>query len=665
MTAATTQSTIELVHDALRYLAHRCDYAATKDDCGFNGADAQFGHQLAERPQLTPKQALAAQKMLVKYRGQISKGGFDTDAVLNGKIEIPANPPVITPTAPKPGATVAKNTKRATIVDDVIRIDFPFDWDTVELVKSIPGRRFVNNSYPKYWTAPISIDAAETLKKAGFELCAALEAMLIPAEVKPVELKLKRELFDFQKDGVAFIEGRKGRAIVGDEMGLGKTIQALAWLALHPEKKPVVIVCPAHLKLNWAQEARMTIPGDLNIQVINGTDTTVKLTGDIIIVNYDVLANTFETMIDPRTGKKVRTTTEIPFSGWIDHILNINPQVLICDEAHYCKSPKALRTKAVRKLAARAKHVIALTGTPIINRPVEAYPIIQMIDKRMFPNFMDFARKYCNAHHNGFGWDFSGASNKEELHEKLQRIMIRRKKADVLRQLPDKLFAYVPIEMDDPTEYKAAEADFISYLRKVKGDDAAKKADKAEHLVRIEGLKQLAIKSKMRSVIGWIRDFLDTNGNKLVVFAVHKQTIDRLMKEFGKEAVKVDGGVTAIKRDEAVKAFQNDPAVKLFVGNIQAAGTGLTLTAASSVAFVELPWTPGELKQAEDRCHRIGQKNTVNVYYLLADNTIEMEIAEILDKKRKVLDAVLDGKEVEQGTLLTDLVNAYIERAGE
>jgi SWI/SNF-related matrix-associated actin-dependent regulator 1 of chromatin subfamily A len=148
----------------------------------------------------------------------------------------------------------------------------------------------------------------------------------------------------------------------------------------------------------------------------------------------------------------------------------------------------------------------------------------------------------------------------------------------------------------------------------------------------------------------------------LVVFAVHKTTIDALMKEFKTEAVKVDGSVSATKRDEAVKTFQNDPKVKLFIGNIQAAGTGLTLTAASSVAFLELPWTPGELKQAEDRCHRIGQKNTVNVYYLLADETIEMTIARILDEKRKVLEAVLDGKEVDEGNLLTELIEAYTKR---
>jgi SWI/SNF-related matrix-associated actin-dependent regulator 1 of chromatin subfamily A len=240
--------------------------------------------------------------------------------------------------------------------------------------------------------------------------------------------------------------------------------------------------------------------------------------------------------------------------------------------------------------------------------------------------------------------------------------MVRRKKAEVLPDLPEKLYSYIPMELENAKEYFEVEEDFIRYLRKEKGSEAAEKAGKAEHLTRIETLKQLSIKGKMKASIQWIRDFLGENGNKLVVFAVHKTTIDALMKEFKDEAVKVDGSVSAVKRDEAVTAFQEDPKVKLFVGNIQAAGTGLTLTAASSVAFLELPWTPGELKQAEDRCHRIGQKNTVNVYYLLADETIEVAIAELLDEKRKVLEAVLDGKDVEEGTLLNDLMKKYAEK---
>jgi SWI/SNF-related matrix-associated actin-dependent regulator 1 of chromatin subfamily A len=656
--------TVTLLQKATKYLAGVCDYAQTWDGQGFNGVDAEFGHSLAEKSFWTPKMAQAAQKMLRKYKDQLRRAGFDIEAIFS--IEIDLTPP---PAPAKPAPLPEKNPvkKMATIQGDRIRVDFPFDWETLNLVKGIPGRRFHGDTYPKYWSTPISIDAAEALAKGGFSLCPEVKALLRKAEAPKIEdVKeasipgLKRELFPFQKQGVAFIESRQGRALVGDEMGLGKTIQALAWIGLHPEKRPAIIVCPAHLKLNWEREARMTLPGKLNIQVIHGTDTHQPLTGDIIIINYDVLPNEYEEKVD-FMGRKVRGN-EIPYSGWVDFLIDLKPQVLIFDEAHYCKSSGALRTKAMRKLAKGIKHVIGLTGTPIVNRPVEGFTILQMIDRSLFPDFWAYAQRYCDAKHNGFGWDFSGASNKEELHEKLKVVMIRRKKIDVLKDLPEKLFSFVPMSLDNQEEYDLAEADFIRYLRKEKGEEVAEKAGKAEHLTRIEALKQLCIKGKIGAAMEWIENFLDENGNKLVVFAVHKTTIAGLMKKFGKMAVKVDGGMTAIQRDEAVEAFQNDPKVKLFVGNIQAAGTGLTLTAASSVAFLELPWTPGELKQAEDRCHRIGQKNTVNIYYLLADETIEMIIAELLDEKRKVLEAVLDGKDVEEGTLLNDLMKKYAEK---
>src|SRR5690606_31128859 len=165
-------------------------------------------------------------------------------------------------------------------------------------------------------------------------------------------------------------------------------------------------------------------------------------------------------------------------------------------------------------------HVIALTGTPIVNRPIEGFNIFQILDRNLFPNFWTYVHRYCDARHNGWGWDFSGATNKEELNQILtSTIMIRRRKADVLKDLPEKLYSFVPMELDNEKEYRTAEAEFIEYLRNVKGKEAAEKAKKAEHLVKIEELKQLAVKGKMKQAISWIKDFIE-DGNKLVVFAV-------------------------------------------------------------------------------------------------------------------------------------------------
>ena len=616
---------VRLIQEAVRYLASRCDGAISEDGNGFNKMDARFGKSLAERERWTKRQAQAALEMLKKYQGQLQAGGFDIEKLFDGS-EI---------TYPHLQQKVMNTVKK--VDDRTMEIRFKFDQELLQLVKSLPGRRF--HPEKKCWTATITADSINKLKDAGFVIDAELEKLLHQAEEieKGIEVPgLKKQLFPFQKVGVAFIEKRNGRALIADEMGLGKTIQASAWLQLHPEKRPAIILCPASLKLNWAKELRETLSTKDNVQILQGTKP-YPITGSIIIINYDIL------------------------NSWVEALQAINPQVLIMDESHYVKNSSAIRTKATKKLAKGIPHVIALTGTPIVNRPVEGFNIFQILDRNLFPNFWTYVHRYCGAHHNGFGWDFSGATNKEELNQILtSTIMIRRRKADVLKDLPEKLYSFVPMELANETEYRAAEEEFIEYLQGVKGKEAAEKAKKAEHLVKIEALKQLAVKGKLKQAINWIRDFIEDE-SKLVIFAVHKEVIDQLMNEFKEIAVKIDGSTPTPERHKVVEAFQSDPNIKLFIGNIQAAGVGLTLTAASAVAFLELPWTPGELQQAEDRCHRIGQKNAVNIYYLLAENSVEYKLAKLLDRKKEVLSAVIDGKLVEEKSLITELIESYLE----
>ena len=616
---------VRLIQQAVRYLASRCDGAISEDGNGFNKMDARFGKSLAERERWTKRQAQAALEMLKKYQGQLQAGGFDIEKLFDGS-EI---------TYPHLQQKVMNTVKK--VDDRTMEIRFKFDQELLQLVKSLPGRRF--HPEKKCWTATITADSINKLKDAGFVIDAELEKLLHQAEEieKGIEVPgLKKQLFPFQKVGVAFIEKRNGRALIADEMGLGKTIQASAWLQLHPEKRPAIILCPASLKLNWAKELRETLSTKDNVQILQGTKP-YPITGSIIIINYDIL------------------------NSWVEALQAINPQVLIMDESHYVKNSSAIRTKATKKLAKGIPHVIALTGTPIVNRPVEGFNIFQILDRNLFPNFWTYVHQYCGARHNGFGWDFSGATNKEELNQILtSTIMIRRRKADVLKDLPEKLYSFVPMELANETEYRAAEEEFIQYIRFTKGKEAAEKAKKAEHLVKIEALKQLAVKGKLKQAINWIRDFIE-DGSKLVIFAVHKEVIDQLMNEFKDVAVKIDGSTPAPERHKAVEAFQSDPNIKLFIGNIQAAGVGLTLTASSAVAFLELPWTPGELQQAEDRCHRIGQKNAVNIYYLLAENSVEYKLAKLLDRKKEVLSAVIDGKPVEEKSLITELIESYLE----
>ena len=621
---------VRLIQQAVRYLASRCDGAISEDGHGFNKMDAGFGKSLAERERWTKRQAQAALEMLKKYQGQLQAGGFDIEKLFDGS-------EITYPHLQQKREKVKQMNVVKKVDDRTMEIRYKFDPELLQLIKSLPGRRFHPDK--KYWTATITVDSIKKLKDAGFIIDTELEKLLYQAEEmeKGIEVPgLKKQLFPFQKVGVAFIEKRNGRALIADEMGLGKTIQAAAWLQLHPEKRPAIILCPASLKLNWAKEIKDTLSTNDKVQILQGTKP-YPITEDIIIINYDIL------------------------NSWVETLQAINPKVIIMDEAHYIKNSSAIRTKATKKLAKGIPHVIALTGTPIVNRPVEGFNIFQILDRNLFPNFWTYVHRYCDARHNGFGWDFSGATNKEELNQILtSTIMIRRRKADVLKDLPEKLYSFVPMELDNKKEYSTAESEFIEYLRQIKGKEAAEKAKKAEHLVKIEALKQLAVKGKLKQATYWIKDFIE-DGSKLVVFAVHKEVIDQLMNEFKDVAVKIDGSTPAPERHKAVEAFQSDPNVKLFIGNIQAAGVGLTLTASSAVAFLELPWTPGELQQAEDRCHRIGQKNAVNIYYLLAENSVEYKLAKLLDRKKEVLSAVIDGKPVEEKSLITELIESYLE----
>lgn len=565
----------------------------------------------------------------------VLKEVYDTETI----ISVPPDHPIL-----QQEIDMKKVTKKVEMItfqatgEKGLKITFPYNVEDLNNVKTLFGRRFHNEGFAKYWSAELRIDTLKSLLSWGFlpdKECQdfMIEELVQYNEIQPIPVNgLGGTLRPFQEKGVAFIKAKGGRALIADEMGLGKTVQALAYIQ-EAQKWPVIIVCPASLKLNWKRETEKWIPNSF-IQVLSGKKIS-RIVGDIIIINYDIL------------------------NEWTEVLQATKPQIIVTDEAHYYKSRTAKRTKAVKTLAKGVPHFIALTGTPIVNRPIEIFNALKIIKGSLFPNFMHFAQRYCGAKHNGYGWDFNGASNAQELHKILtSTIMIRRLKSEVLKELPAKTRSYIPMELDNWKDYKNAESDFINWVRFTKGNQAALQASQAETLVRIEALKQLAVAGKMIEAVEWINDFLES-GQKLVLFAVHKTVIDALMQSFSGKAVKIDGSVSQENRQLAVDQFQNNPSIQLFIGNIKAAGVGLTLTAASNVAFLELPWTPGDLTQAEDRCHRMGQKDAVNIHYLLAEGTIEEKIANLIDSKMKVLDAVLDGKETDSSSLLTELLNNY------
>ena len=437
----------------------------------------------------------------------------------------------------------------------------------------------------------------------------------------------------YQEVGLGFLEHVGGNGFITDEPGLGKTMQALSCLALHPDRRPAVVVCPASLKLNWEREAEMWLEtGDI-VEVIK-SGKPYPLTGDmaIIILNYDIL-------------KK-----------WLPELKAIKPQILIYDESHYIKSPKSARSKAAAQLAKTAPHKILLTGTPVMNRPSELWHQLCILAPETYSKstFFQWHRRYCDAKQRTFFrwdakkrmrvkqsvWDFSGASNLDELAESLTGIMIRRTKAEVLPELPAKRRQTLLVSIDNRREYDHAEKDFLSWIKEQKGHAAAERASSVEQFSMVEALRQIAIQGKMKQAIEWICDFLETD-EKLVVFATHRATIDTLMTEFSKVAVRLDGGMCAEEKQLSVDRFQTDPEIRLFLGNVKAAGEGIPLFAASNALFVEMAWGPKTHEQCESRLHRIGQEYPVTVRYMIAVNTIDEKIADMLEAKGGITSAAI------------------------
>jgi len=513
----------------------------------------------------------------------------------------------------------------------VIKIKFPFDYAEVNRVRTIPQRQYHKQQF--CWSVPLLAENVKTLLSWGYILDKSLEDWYAgnnapkPSIFKPIPIPgLKGTLMPFQEIGVSMIESKNGRVLLADEMGLGKTVQALAWLQLHKECRPTLIITPASLKYNWKNEVRKWLPVS-KVQVINSTNQDTELIGKIIIINYDIL------------------------SFWYKKLIKYNFKILIADECHYFKNNEAIRTKLVKKIAKNIPKIIALSGTALENRPLDIYNAWKIIDPENCPPFVTFGNLYCG----GSFVDYKGATNLSELHNILKKtILIRRLKKDVLPELPDKQKTIIPIQIDNRSAYDAEEQKFIKYLK-------THKKDNTEIFSFIEKLQQLSSKGKLKSIIEWVSDFL-VSDKKLVIFVTHRFMITSIISAFP-ESLVYDGSVNLEKREKIIQEFQTNPSKKIFIGMLdnqgKPAGVGITLTAASDTITTEYRYTPSVHDQADDRVHRIGQKNAVNNRYFLAINTIEEKIFAIQDKKRIISDKVLDGINTDSKSLLLEIFKFY------
>ncbi len=566
-----------------------------------------------------------------------------------------------------------RQTKRgAYLKGDWIFIQIPYDKVIINGVKKIPGitwdkgevawRAPVTSAEDTiYWAESFSVSVDATVFQVADEMKSKLEELQQASRSVDAEIEvplLQGSLLPYQKAGVAYATRAK-RSFIADEMGLGKTIQAIATLEYSSEKDdvyPAVIVCPPTLALNWKAEWNRWLPHRRVSVVSNRKDFPEPRTYDVVVVGYSNIQH------------------------WEKQLTGHNSYVF--DESHYAKTPTAQRTKSAIKMAKSApKHgiVLCLTGTPVTNRPAEYASQLDIIGKlKEFGGLWGFYRRYCNAFQDRFGqWNISGHSHLDELNDRLRgTCYIRRTKSQVLSELPPVVHSPVLIEGTESglKEYAKAERDIIKYITDRAREIALElgespysaavvariKAESNEHLVKLSVLRRLAAKAKMPVVEEWVKERI-ADGKKVVVAAHHRDIVDELAKKFGNLRIQGDMKVTDI--EEQKHKFQTLPVEEapVIVLSIQAAKTGHTLTAAQDIVFVELPWTPADLDQTYSRLHRIGQKGSVTATYLLTEGTIDEEIYSLIEKKRGVVNAAVEGGEF-AGSSASQLVMKFLDR---
>ncbi len=407
------------------------------------------------------------------------------------------------------------------------------------------------------------------------------------------------------------------RLLIADEMGLGKTRTAIA-CALVADIWPVVIVCPAALKRHWQREWAAVAP-EIRCSIAYGDE--LDTSAEVQIINYELLGR---------------------------HALK--PRLLVIDEAHYCKDSRSLRSKRCQALAEDAEALVLLTGTPILNRPIELYPLLRMLKHPLARSWKRYVERYCAARYTQWGLDVRGASNVQELGKLLGPYVIRRKKADVL-DLPPKLYQVISLSLADAPRLAAAvaeerdiiaaaHADYRRVRRKAADALSEVAAAQARLLAEISRARRQTAEAKAPIALAALRDMEPTKA----VLWVHHHSVARILRSqlAGENVVVITGETAPSERQHLVDAF-NERDSGYAICSIRAAGTGLSLHTSPLACFFELDWTPGAMAQAEDRIHRIGQTATANIIYFVAERSIDEMVAEALVEKTVTIEALDKG----------------------
>lgn len=527
---------------------------------------------------------------------------------------------------------------------DNFELSFKYKTSIIDRVRQIPGRRF--DGAKKVWIVPTrsrvelermiyqiqqfeNINWVNGTEKKEEDI--AYDIPELPDLTVPHNLKIQP--YPYQLKGIA--RGLELKRFMNcDEPGLGKTLQSIATINL-ADAFPCLVICPSSLKINWLREWEKFTDKKAMILTDKVRDTWSFFfqTGmhQVFIVNYESLKKYFVQRIKKAEGWTLR---DVEFRNSI----NLFKSVII-DESHRCKSASTQQAKFCKGICTGKEWVIELTGTPVVNRPKDLIPQLAILNRMEdFGGYKPFVNRYCSGQRE--------ASNLKELNFNLwQYCMFRREKSLVLTDLPDKIRQVNTCEITNRKEYMDAERDLIMYLQKYKDadDDKIEKALRGEVMVRINILRQISARGKVRDVIEFVKDFRE-NGKKIILFCSLHEVVDQLKRYFP-TAVSVTGRDSQDEKQRAVDAFQNNPKVDIIICSIKAAGVGLTLTASSNVAFVEFPWTYADCCQCEDRAHRIGQKDSVTCYYFLGRRTIDEKVYRIIQEKKNIANAVTGSTE--------------------
>jgi SNF2 family DNA or RNA helicase len=474
-----------------------------------------------------------------------------------------------------------------------------------------------------------------------------LSAMWLPkAAIMQEEKKLNR-VIDYSKYGsrppmdhqIIAIEKllANNKFILADDMGLGKTTSAVIG-ALESEAKKILIVCPASLKINWEREIKNY--SDRRVLIVEGRKW--GSTFDFYIINYDIIKN-------------YHSTDNSKDSDDYKLLVNAGFDLAIVDEAHYISNATANRTRLLNDVLDQIPKVWLLTGTPMTSRPINYFNLLKIVESPLTLNWQSYVRRYCAGYQFRVGnrkvWNTNGASNLDELRERTKNLVLRRMKTDIL-DLPEKIVTPVFVELNSKM-YDEELEEFARITNDKKNDETI-----TVTLNRLMKIRQLISYEKIPYTCEIIDKCIE-QGKKVIVLTNFTMTLDMLHEKYKKNSVTLDGRMHKDKRQENVDRFQTDDKIKVFIGNIKAAGVGITLTAAEVVIMNDLSFVPADHSQGEDRAYRYGQKNSVLVYYPVFENTIEKIIYNILQKKKGVIDQVMGDGEYSE-TFGKDLLKQLI-----